>query len=137
MSNIFECAILNKWRSTLLCGATAFLLLAISIPVAIAIDDSHVVNRCGALIAALGAIVAATLLLRELHWEKAIAPVERIIEVGGSDPLSRLEAIRAAAVVRRVFEVRRDLTIGTSAMIAAGELIHGWGDLLVASWIEH
>jgi hypothetical protein len=128
--------------------AIAVLIVLASIVVARIYDDPHIVNRGGALLAA----IAASLVLYEAFFEERVkkrlgrestdkSPDDRRTE-GGVWPFSP-RAILAQRLALRQWrsreqefnEVRMGLLLLSGILAVLGEIIHGFGDLLYEHWL--
>jgi len=103
--------------------------------------NPHLFQRSGALVAALGAIIVVLQLLDEIKFEEERSKMLAIAEqetknissqlVGSQEVESRLRQ----RVYRSRAEVLRQRRIGTavaaSVCVFFGELVHGYGDLMV------
>ncbi|MFO1037094.1 MAG: hypothetical protein U1E45_09645 [Geminicoccaceae bacterium] len=121
----------------------AVAIFVCSVIIALLLDDPHVVQRGGALIAAFGAFM---ILQHYLHDEELD---ERLNRIGREEDdlragLTELSPVRENFIGRflsrnseleqtRVQEERRSAIIVVTILAISGELLHGFGDLLLHS----
>jgi hypothetical protein len=92
----------------------AIVVVVIGVRLALSTEDFHWLNRAGALVVCIEAIVV----LLEFYRRKRIGELE---EASGHNPYIRSEALRA----------ERQLVLLAIAFAVFGEFLHGFGDLIL------
>ncbi len=118
--------------------ALAFSLLllayvAVSIAAGQYFGDSHLVNRLGAILSALGALMIIFQVRREVIFERRNRDDKIAIAGGkfGTADRARVENARLLRAGER-HEQRMRIIVCIALMVFLGELLHGWGDVLLA-----
>jgi len=118
-----------------------FLLLAyigLSFAAAWCLGDPHLVNRLGACLSAVGALLIIYQVRREVMFERKNKDDEfavRDASISVSDRL-RVETVREQRVTERHNERMRIITF-IAILIFIGEVLHGWGDIALADALRH
>ena len=116
--------------------AAAIALAAGGVVMAVMCDDAHWVNRAGAAIVALQGVAAIIEFGRRRRLQKVTASLARDERAGGlefpvGDRDPKLQVKRTAIVAAEADRAERtafDVVVGLAVL---GELLHGFGDLLL------
>lgn len=92
--------------------------------------DSHIVNRVGALIAALGAVFAFVQIRREGRIDLVVDSVaSEPVEMTPGDPRQKIVAHKVETALSSLNRQNKEWLMAVTITIAYGEFMHGWGDL--------
>jgi hypothetical protein len=94
--------------------------------------DVHLVNRMGASLSAIGALMIVFQVYREISFEHQNRNDQVAVEEGRFLSLdrSRVEAIRSQRALER-HRQRMRIIVCVAIMVFMGEVLHGWGDLIL------
>lgn len=98
--------------------------------------DPHLVNRGGALLAAIGAAAVVLQVIREMRLEGENECDEDVLAENISPQNREIaeKVLRSRREARRLDRLRMVVTI--AGVLVVGEVMHGWGDNIV-TWSLH
>lgn len=114
-----------------LCFAAVALYVTTATLTAISVGDYHILNRSGALLAAIGAVAVIWQVLVEERFERGN---ERDHQAASPSELSPAHLAMGQRIVSARTTARRRHRVRIVSCIAfvvmVGEVLHGWGDLI-------
>lgn len=93
--------------------------------------DPHLFSRGGALLAAVGALCVVYQVRREVLYERKAREIDRIRGLSGNSAAEELRLKALATVLENMHGRRLGLVLGIAIVVFLGELVHGWGDLVI------
>jgi CHASE3 domain sensor protein len=117
----------------------AVALIVVGAIVSVATDDPHYLARFGAIVAAIGAVLVIMQIRFDIAIERDYQEFIRRIDSGdqltGSAPIdeaaNRIKNQSRAKAHEEVKESRTSAAVIVAAITAVGELLHGWGDMIM------
>jgi CHASE3 domain sensor protein len=130
-----------RWQSF---AVFALFLVLVGILVSLCAEDPHYLERFGALIAAIGAILVVVQIRFDLAVEREFQQLLRQIDEGDQSVRSHVmdevtERIKQQSKAKAHEEAKHSRTAAAvivAAITACGELLHGWGEVLMC-YIMH
>jgi predicted membrane-bound spermidine synthase len=102
------------------------------------LGDPHFLNRGGAALAALGALLVVVQVLAELRLERGREQDNEAEAVADLTPANREVAQRIVrARTSERWRMRMSMVISIALIVFVGEVMHGWGDYFYGEVVSH